>query len=91
MLENARLVRLQIGIDPEDQYKAFAAELRTVTGRQIWTRKNLTVRTRGGARSIGLTVPVTALKPGEYELKVSGVTETGGTEDVGFYYFSVRK
>ena len=91
MPENARLVRLQIGVDPEDQYKSFAAELRTVAGRQIWTREHLTARTRNGARSIGLTVPATALKPGEYELKLSGVTEGGGTEDVGFYYFNVRK
>lgn len=91
MPQNARLVRLQIGIDPEDQYKSFAAELRTVAGRQIWTREHLTARTRKGARSIGLTVPATALKPGEYELKLSGQTEGGATEDVGFYYFSVKK
>jgi hypothetical protein len=91
MPENARLVRLQIGIDPEDQYKSFAADLRTVAGRQIWTRENLTARTRNGARSIGLTVPAIALKPGEYELRLSGVTEARGTEDVGFYYFNVRK
>ncbi len=90
LLENARLVRLQIGIDPEEQYRAFAAELRTVAGRQIWTRENLTAHSRRGARSISITVPATALKPGEYELKLSGVTEAGGTEDVGFYYFNVR-
>jgi hypothetical protein len=91
MPENARLVRLQIGIDPEEQYKSFAAELRTVAGRRIWAREHLTARTRKGARSIALTVPATALKPGEYELKLSGQTEGGGTEDVGFYYFNVRK
>jgi hypothetical protein len=91
MPENARLVQLQIGIDPEDQYKSFAAELRTVAGRRIWTREHLTARTRNGARSIGLTVPATALKPGEYELKLSGQTEAGGTEAVGFYYFNVRR
>lgn len=91
MPENARLVRLQIGVDPEDQYKSFTAELRTVAGRQIWTREHLLARTRNGARSIGLTVPATALKPGDYELKLSGQTEGGGTEDVGFYYFNVRR
>src|SRR5205085_3695073 len=44
--ENARLVRLQIGIDREEPYKTFSAELRTVAGRQIWTRDNLTARER---------------------------------------------
>jgi hypothetical protein len=89
--ENARLVRLQIGIDAEETYKTFAAELRTTGGRQIWTRENLKVGSRRGARSIGLMLPATALKPGEYELKLSGVAEGGGTEDIGFYYFNVRK
>jgi len=37
----ARLVRLQIGIDPEEQYKSFAVELRTLAGRQVWNRENL--------------------------------------------------
>ena len=91
MPENARLVRLQIGIDAEEEYKTFAAELRTVAGRQIWTRENLKAGSRRGARSIGLTVPATALKPGEYELKLSGVREGRGTEDIGFYYFNVTR
>ena len=88
---DARLVRLQIGIDPAEQYKTFAVDLRSVAGRQVWTRENLTARTRRGARSIVFTLPATALKPGEYELKLSGVTEGGASEDVGFYYFNVKK
>ena len=88
---DARLVKIQIGIDPEEQYKTFAVDLRSVAGRQVWTRENLSARNRRGARSIGLTLPATALRPGEYELKLTGVTEGGATEDVGFYYFDVRK
>lgn len=88
---DARLVRLQIGIDPEEQYKTFAVELRTLAGRQVWNRENLAARTRRGTRAVGLTVPATVLKSGEYELRLRGLTEGGGTEDVGFYYFNVRK
>ena len=89
--DNARLVRLQIGIDPEEQYKNFAVELRTLAGRQVWTRENLKARNRRGARAVGLTLPATAIKSGEYELRLRGVTENGAAEDVGFYYFNVRK
>lgn len=85
------LVRLQIGIDPEEQYKSFAVELRTVAGRQVWNRENLAARTRRGTRAVGLTLPATVLKSGEYELRLRGLTEGGGSEDVGFYYFNVRK
>jgi len=88
---DARLVRLQIGIDPEEQYKSFAVELRTLAGRQVWNRENLSVRTRRGTRAVGLTLPATVLKSGEYELRLRGLREGGGSEDVGFYYFNVRK
>jgi anti-sigma-K factor RskA len=88
---DARLVRLQIGIDPEEQYKSFAVELRTLAGRQVWNGENLAPRTRRGTRAVGLTLPATVLKSGEYELRLRGLTEGGGSEDVGFYYFNVRK
>lgn len=88
--ENARLVRLHIGIEPEEPYKTYAVELRTVSGRPVWNRENLTVRDRRGARSVGLTLPATVVRPGDYELRLKGVAE-GHTEDVGFYYFSVTK
>jgi len=88
----ARLVRLQIGIDPEEQYKSFGVELRTLAGAQVWNRENLAARTRKrGTRAVGLTLPATVLKSGEYELRLRGLTEGGGSEDVGFYYFNVRK
>jgi hypothetical protein len=89
--ENARLVRLNIGIEPEEPFKAYAVELRTVSGQSVWNRENLTPRDRRGARAIGLTLPATAVKPGEYELRLKGVAEGGATEDVGFYYFTVTK
>jgi hypothetical protein len=88
---DARLVRLNIGIDPEEQYKTFAIELRTAAGRQVWTKENLAARNRGGARAIGLTLPASVLKSGEYELKLSGLKEGGEAEDIGFYYFDVKK
>ena len=91
MPEDARLVRLQIGIDPNEPYKTFAVELRTGAGRQVWTRENLTARTRGKARAVSLTLPASALKSGDYELRLSGRREGGESEDVGFYYFDVKK
>ena len=89
---DARLVRLQIGIDPEEQYKSFGVELRTLAGAQVWNRENLAARTRKrGTRAVGLTLPATVLKSGEYELRLRGLDEGGASEDVGFYYFNVRK
>lgn len=89
--DEARLVRFQIGIGPEEQHATFAAEIRTAAGGQVWTRDNLTARNHGEARSIELMLPVSALKSGDYELRLSGVKEGGGSEDAGFYYFDVKK
>lgn len=91
MPANARLVRLNIGIDPEEQYKNFAVELRTTAGRHVWNRENLAARHRRGARAIGLTLPASVLKSGEYELRLRGLKEGGEAEDIGFYYFDVKK
>jgi len=91
LAENARVVRLQVGIEPEEPYKTFAVELRTVAGRAVWNRDNLAVRDRRGARAVGLTLPANVLKPGDYELRLKGITDGGQTEDVGFYYFKVTK
>ena len=91
MPDDARLVRLQIGIEPDEPYKTFAVELRTAAGRQVWTVENLSARTRGRARAVSLTLPAAALKSGDYELRLSGRTESGASEDVGFYYFDVKK
>jgi hypothetical protein len=88
---NASVARLQIGIEPEEDYKSFGVELRTAAGRPVWMRDSLTARSSRGGRSIRLTLPASALLPGEYELRLKGMPETGPPEDVGFYYFEVMK
>jgi hypothetical protein len=88
---NASVARLQIGIEPEEDYKSFGVELRTAGGRPVWMRDSLTARGSRGGRSIRLTLPASALLPGEYELRLKGVPESGPPEDVGFYYFEVMK
>lgn len=88
---NATVAQLQVGIDPEEDYKSFGLELRTASGRPVWTRDNLTARNTRGGRVVRVTLPASALSPGEYELRLKGVAESGGTEDVGFYYFAVSR
>ena len=88
---NASVARLQIGIEPEEDYKSFGVELRTASGRPVWMRDSLTARSSRGGRSIRITLPASALLPGEYELRLKGVPESGLPEDVGFYYFEVMK
>ncbi|PYS71160.1 MAG: hypothetical protein DMF69_11270 [Acidobacteria bacterium] len=89
--KDVNLVRLQIGIDPQENYRRYRAELRTVSGQQVLAQGNLSARGGSHGRSIPFGVPATALGNGKYELALKGITESGTTEDVGFYYFDVVK
>ena len=87
----ARTVRLQVGIDPQDDYQHFRVGLQTQAGQQIWSQDNLPARTTRIGRSVALNLPARLLAPGRYELSLKGTTVAGVSEDIGFYYFQVLK
>ncbi len=89
--KDVSLVRLQIGIDPKENYRRYRVELRTENGRQVLAQGNLSARGGTRGRNIPLNVPASVLGNGRYELTLKGITESGTTEDVGFYYFDVVK
>ncbi|MFY9555840.1 MAG: hypothetical protein WAV47_14100 [Blastocatellia bacterium] len=87
----ARLVRLQIGIEPGDEYKSFSVELLTQGGQHIWSQNSLSARSTRTGRALVLNLPARLLGAGRYELALKGMTDAGKTEDVGYYYFDVLK
>lgn len=89
--QSTRLARLQIEIEPTDEYNSFRVELRTQAGQQVWTRDNLSARTLRGARAVILNLPASTLRAGEYELTLKGATSGGTVENIGYYYFDVLK
>lgn len=91
LAKDASLLRLQIGIDPQESYRRYRVELRNEKGQQVLAQGNLAARVRHNGRSITLSVPANVINAGRYELALKGIAETGGTEDVGFYYFDVVK
>ena len=38
-----------------------------------------------------MDVPASVLGTGEYELALKGLSDGQGAEDIGYYYFSVKK
>jgi hypothetical protein len=91
LAKDATALRLQIGVDPQESYSRYRVELRTEKGQQVLAQNNLAARVNHSSRSIALNVPASALANGRYEIALKGITENGGTEDVGFYYFEVVK
>lgn len=87
----ASLLRLQIGVDPKENYQRYRVELRNEKGQQVLAQGNLAARARHNGRNITLSVPAKVINNGRYEVALKGIAETGETEDVGFYYFDVVK
>jgi len=89
--EGVRTARLQVGIDPQDNYPRFQVEVLGPAGRAVWSNKSLAARTTKAGRSLFVSLPASVLKPGSYEVAIKGITEDGKTEDVAFHYFDVVK
>jgi len=89
--KDASLLRLQIGIDPQESYHRYRAELRNEKGQQVLAQGNLAPSVRHNDRNITLSVPVNVINGGRYEVALKGIAASGVTEDVGFYYFDVVK
>jgi hypothetical protein len=87
----ARLARLQIGLEREDEYQSFRVDLRTAQGQQVWTQDRLRPRQSRAGRILNLTIPGSALSTGRYELTLIGMIDQQKTEDVRYYYFDVLK
>lgn len=89
--KQARLVRLQVGLEAEEQYQAVRVEIRRQSGQHVWSRDDLPMRTTRSAKTVRLSIPASVFSAGQYELSVKGLTNTRTLEDVGYYYFEVSK
>ena len=85
----SQLARLEIQLEPRDDFPNFRAELHTRSGEEVLTRANLTRRRTSGGYAVAFDVPASALGAGEYELALKGVAGDQ-TTDIGYYYFRVR-
>jgi anti-sigma factor RsiW len=88
--QSAQSVRVEVGVEPEDEYRSFGVELRGPTG-PVWSQRNLPARRVRAGRAVILNLPARLLRPGNYELLLKGVTREGATEDVAYHYFEVLK
>lgn len=85
------IARLQIGLDPSDDYQSFRVELTTRAGRAVLSRDRMQPRSARAGRALILELPANSLDAGEYELALKGINDEGRVEDIGYYYFSVVK
>jgi TolA-binding protein len=87
----ARLVRLQLGLEAGDEYKSYRVQLNSQTTPAVWSQSNLSARAARGGQVVVLNLPAKLLTTGQYELALTGITNDGRTEAVAYYNFDVQK
>lgn len=88
---SVQLANIEIQLEAADDYPQFRVELRTRSGDEVLARSNLKRRRTGAGFAVSFDVPTSVLTTGEYELALKGSGPDRAPEDIGYYYFSVRK
>jgi hypothetical protein len=86
----AQVARIELQLEPRDDFPRFRAELRTRSGEELLIRSNLVRHRSGAAYSVAFELPASALPSGEYELALKGIANDS-PQDLGFYYFRVKQ
>jgi hypothetical protein len=83
-------VILQVELEPDD-YPGYNAVLLTQQGKKPagWKRERLKSKALGEARVIDIVIPAGLLKPQEYIMEVTGISNTGVAEGERGYPFRV--
>lgn len=79
-------LRLQIGAG---DYQSFQAVLLTAENQELFTLPNLKATSLGGERVVVIYLPAKILMPGDYQLKLSGLTQNIQTLYLGRYNFRI--
>jgi hypothetical protein len=87
----SRAARFQLDLERGDEYPLYRVELRTAGGNMIWSQDVKQARHTPVGPSVAVTLPLSLLQSGEYELTLRGVKAKGQFEDIGYYYFSILK
>jgi hypothetical protein len=87
----AQIARVEIQLEPRDDYLRFRAELHTRGGKGILTQDDLSRRQTNTGFSITFDIPASALADGQYELALKATPDKQSVQEIGYYYFSVQR
>jgi hypothetical protein len=81
---DAPVVRLRLDL-PADEYPLYRAALHDADGREMWSQSGLTAEESPEQVLLEVLVPASALPYGDYQVKVSGLPEQGGSEGLASF------
>jgi hypothetical protein len=86
--ETEKIVQLRLQIGAGD-YQSFQASLQTAEGREILPLNDLKPRSIKGEKLLIIYLPAQVLTPGDYQLRLSGVTQDHQSVYLGRYTFRI--
>jgi hypothetical protein len=85
-----RLIKLNLNLKAEVEYKSYQVTLLTADGAERWSQGMLRAQRTDSGQEISLKLPSRLLAEGDYELRIKGYASGGTLEETGdYYYFSV--
>jgi hypothetical protein len=81
------LLKLQLNLKGEVEYKSYQAILLTADGAERWSQSILWSKRTGSGQAIVLSLPSRLLEEGDYELRLKGYASDGTLEETGNYYY----
>jgi anti-sigma factor RsiW len=85
-----RSVQLLLAFKGAPAYPRYRVVIQDLDGREVWGQEQPAPARSGTAPLLKLTVPASALRPGDYRINVAGITASGELEELQDYFvFSV--
>jgi anti-sigma factor RsiW len=87
----ARVIRLQLLLEPGETGTGYRAEVRTKAGTLIHSQNRLRAHQSAIGKALLLEIPANLLNDGLYEVSLAGTTPTGQSEIINYYDFSITR
>jgi hypothetical protein len=84
-------VRLHLALKGEDGYRRYDVVVRTIDGRQIFSRRGLKATSGTTGHNVTITVAPSIFSHQDYIITLSGLTTHGKIETISDYYFRVER
>jgi hypothetical protein len=84
--KNPTIVRLRLEL-PVDKYQSYRASLQTDEGVDLGAIDGLRTATVNNGKAVVLDLPSWLMRPGSYQIKLTGVLTSGHSEDITQYPF----
>jgi hypothetical protein len=86
--KDPRILELRLEL-PSDKYQGYRASLQTGEGVELAVIDALTAKTLSNGKIVVLDLPSWRMRPGSYQIKLTGTSPSGSYEDVGLYPFEI--